>query len=190
MQVELPFGEVKRCFRLVNDLFGSRCFRDLLDTGIYPDMKEMTESAAVIWALKHRVKDFSLSDPQVTAFCVGDGATPRTGAMLAFRSKWFVFSIDPLLPKSGVWPGVNRLAMLSKPVEEVTPITSSKVVIVAVHSHAPLQASVDRFLSSTQRIVIAIPCCVPQTIENIRPDVEYRDDGIWSPQNKVKIWRL
>jgi len=191
MQVQVSFGEIKRCFRLVNDLFASECFRDLLDTGIYPNMKEMTESAAVIWALRHRARRFAfdLQDPTIRAFCVGDGKTPRTGAMLAFRSKWHVVSIDPLLKGRTTWP-VARLACAGKKIEDFGPVKGlDKAVIVAVHSHAPLQEAVNR-IQARHRLVIAIPCCVKQGIEGVKPVLEYVDDGIWSPKNKVKIWRI
>lgn len=36
---------------------------------------------------------------------------------------------------------------------------------------------------------IAIPCCVPQTIGSLTPDVEYEDPGIWSPKRKVLVWK-
>jgi len=39
----------------------------------------------------------SLRDPNVVAVVVGDGRTPRTAALLAMRTRWTVWSIDPAL---------------------------------------------------------------------------------------------
>ena len=82
--------------------------------------------------------------------------------------------------------GVERLTCIRSRVEEIE-VPASRAVVVAVHSHAPLAASVDAVLAD-EVAVIAIPCCVDLTLPN-DPDWSYRDEGIWSPANEVRVWR-
>ena len=66
------------------------------------------------------------------------------------------------------------------------PFEGRIVVIVAVHSHVPLDVCLKRVHADTIHVV-AIPCCIQLDLHR-SPDYEYRDEGIWSPKNRVKIW--
>lgn len=64
------------------------------------------------------------------------------------------------------------------------------VIVVHVHSHATLDATLSRIHGARMVSAVAIPCCVPQFITGpIEPDYVYRDEGIVSPENEVKVWR-
>ena len=48
-------------------------------------------------ATEHLAGIVSPSDADVIALVIGDGRCPRTGALLAMRTKWTVLSVDPAL---------------------------------------------------------------------------------------------
>jgi len=126
---------------------------------------------------------FTLSDRGVTVAVVGDGHTPRTAALFAFRSVWQAVSIDPNL-RDKQWK-VERLTCYPRRVEDVA-LRFDRAVVVGVHSHASLATTLRR-ITAADRAVVWIPCCVPVDIET-PPDQDFVDPGIWSPQNRVMIW--
>ena len=51
--------------------------------------KELSESFACFNAARvHLAETFLPSDPHVTLLAIGDGLTPRTAALFAFRTAW------------------------------------------------------------------------------------------------------
>jgi len=161
---------------------------DMLMLGVFPDAKEVTESYAAFNAVRNKLK-FDLSDPHVTAISVGDGHTPRTATLMAFRTNWKCISLDPGLDEKRIpiWESkVDRLTCLKKAVEDVN-MDFDKVVILCVHSHADIHSTLDH-IKGKSRALVGIPCCVSYDYE-IEPDYDYLDAGIWSPKNNVKVWR-
>lgn len=106
-----------------------------------------------------------------------------------FRTKWQCISVDPLLDSKKI-PGwesqVSRLTCIPKRVEEVD-LFYDKVVVVAVHSHANMKNVLDHVRGKV-RSMVAIECCVLYNY-GIKPNKQYRDAGIWSPKNLVKVWK-
>lgn len=163
--------------------------RDMLGLYIFPNAKEITESYAAFNAARTRLKFLLLGDENVNLVAVGDGKTPRTAALFAFRTKWNCISIDPELDHDKIrfWESqVQRLTCIPKRVEEVD-LYFDKCLIVAVHSHAKISAILDH-IKAKKRSLIAIPCCISYE-HDVRPR-EYRDAGIWSPKNLVKVWKV
>jgi hypothetical protein len=168
----------------------------LLSHGLFPNAKEVTESFAAYSAVLRHLPDIALSDRRVTLVAVGDGHSPRTGALFALRSAWRCISVDPALKETGRrpvgrpvsrgWGRIDRLEVIAARVEDVT-VEADVAVIVAVHSHAPLDAAV-RSVRANRIAVVAMPCCVPQVLST-EPDVAYQDPGIWSPERTVLVWR-
>ena len=161
---------------------------DMMVLEVFPNAKEITESYAAFNAAARKLK-YDLGDPHVTMVAVGDGHTPRTATLFAFRTNWQCISLDPGLNvnKMPLWESkIQRLHCIPKKVEDVN-MEFGKVLIVAVHSHANLSNTLDH-IRGDSRSLIAIPCCVDYS-HAIEPDMEYRDAGIWSPKNLVKIWR-
>jgi hypothetical protein len=186
-KIELPWPELRPLFRYINEIMGCKCFPDLLELGIYPNAKEITESlAAYSAARKYGKKLFPFEDRKTSMISVGDGASPRTAAMFAFRSAWQCYSIDPNLKHKANWKRIKRLVVMPNKIEDLAGGHFCKLVLAAVHSHAPLDVACEKF-TADKRMVVAIPCCVPQVRER-PPDIEYIDKGIWSPENKVQIW--
>ena len=171
----------KRLFRHINDIMGCACFPDLLERKLFPNAKEITESNATYNAVRWHLPRFSLSDPSNVVVSVGDGHTPRTAALFAFRTAWNAYSVDPMLrPKD--WK-VARLHTFPMKIEEHFFLFQSPVVIVAVHSHASLTSTLDH-IKSPDRALVAMPCCVPVDLKT-PPDMCYRDPGIWSEKNEI-----
>ena len=161
---------------------------DMLLFGLFPNAKEVTESYAALNAVKTKLKQYDLSDPEVTLVSVGDGRTPRTASLFAFRTNLQCISIDPLLntEKIPYWENnIKRLKCYPNCVEELD-LCYDKVIIVAVHSHANMKNTLDHVRGKV-RSMVAIPCCKP-FVHEIKPK-EFRDAGIWSPKNLVKVWR-
>ena len=76
-----------RVFRHIDELIGCACFPDLLERKFFPNGKEITESAAAYHYVRWHLPRFALRDPDIAMVSVGDGHTPRTAAMFAFRSE-------------------------------------------------------------------------------------------------------
>ena len=78
----------KASSRYTSELLSLACGPRLLELGLYPDAKELTESFAAFSAVREHLKEhFVPHDPTVTVLCVGDGVAPRTAALFAFRTK-------------------------------------------------------------------------------------------------------
>lgn len=72
----------------------------LIAAKLFPNIKEVTESIGAFAAIKNHINVGRADD--VDVFVVGDGHTPRTGALIASLTKWHVKSIDPQMrQKSG-----------------------------------------------------------------------------------------
>lgn len=157
----------------------------MLELGLFPNAKEITESYAAYEAVaSHITTDFGNSD--ITVICPGDGTKPRTAATFAFRSAWTAYSIDPALRKES-WP-VRRLECLKSKIEDVSLEFDHKVILVLVHAHCRLQECLKSIKAQSYDIV-AMPCCVPLFLDGIEPDIQYEDPNIWSPENTIKIWK-
>jgi len=189
LRIPVDYLYVKPLFRYINELCSCKCFPDLLISKVFPDAKELTESCAAYNALRHKAKVFRLNDRSVTMIAVADGNTPRTAALFAFRTAWKCLSIDPRLKPDKLedWEGsIQRLRCIDSRIQDIPNLHFPKLVIAAVHSHAPLDIVAQK-LTAAERVIVAIPCCVKQETDR-PPDIEYTDRGIWSPHNKVKIW--
>lgn len=172
--------------KYINEMMGCACFPDLLSMKIFPDGKEITESCSPYNFLRNNKESlFSLGDSNVALISVGDGCAPRTAAMFAFRTAWNCYSIDPNMN----WKNngrVDRLECFKCRVEEMPYYHFDNLVLLHIHSHAPLLESCNHF-TANKRIVLSMPCCVKQVRER-EPDLIYVDESVWSPHNKNLVW--
>lgn len=178
----------KPSLKYIDELLRMNCASDLLEWKLFPNAKEITESMAAVAAMRAHLwrYGYSPSDKEVTLISVEDGSTPRTAALFAVRTAWQCIAIDPRLRTKPDWNSIDRLTIYSQPIEECHFITNGPVVLVGVHSHANLRASVQA-ITSPRLAIVAIPCCVPLTLDT-EPDVMYSDYGIASPERTVKVW--
>jgi hypothetical protein len=172
--------------RYLDMLVTSKCGADLLSRKLYPNAKEVTEAYSCFDATS-KLK-LPWGDSSRLAVVVGDGSTPRLGAMVAMRTAWTVASIDPKL-KQRDWR-VKRLACYSVPIELVRcHLVGTDVCIFMPHSHAPVVEVLKNITTTGQRTLITQDCCVRQLVDGVAPDFEYRDPSCWSPENVIRIWR-
>lgn len=174
--------------RYIEELVKTRCFAQLLSLSIFPNAKEITESMGTYNALRTHLCDWKMNDKSIACVVVGDGTTPRTAALIAMRSAWTLYSIDPRLHHDGKHKSIERLFQFCGPVERFN-LEADRVLIVAVHSHAPIRPVLNNIIGKLCRAMIAIPCCNFDTLPYTQPDVEYSDENIWSKANTVKIWK-
>jgi hypothetical protein len=185
--------------KYLDDLFKTRCGPDLLQRGLFPNAKEWTESCGA-WHAVWKMLGWNPGDMDTLVLVPGDGCSPRTAAMFTYRSAWRAISIDPRLRDK--WHGMRRITLNQDTVENVLQralesgrVPSGhglirRVLVAAVHSHAPLDKAVRlaRLFYPKKLAVVAIPCCVHQKL-HVPPDIRYIDRNIWSPENEVLIWR-
>jgi hypothetical protein len=166
-----------------NRFIGMKCAPDMLKVGLYPNLKEITESFAAFEATLHL--EYEYNDPNVNVVCVGDGVSPRTAAMFAYRSKWTVCSVDPSL-RNKSW-NIHRYTGYTAKIEDVSLNFDTPTLIVCVHSHAKLTNCLNS-IKAPIRHVINIPCCVKPDIG--KPFFSYEDIHIHSPMNRVEIYHV
>jgi len=160
--------------------------------------KEITESFALLSAAKTFV-----SEPfnNVHTLIIGDGASPRTGAVFAYYTTTTVTSIDPNFnldfyqkhstqqEKMG-YP-IQRLTLIKSKIEDLknTPIDCNHKTLLTIwpHSHADMNSlPVTNYLN---RYDIALPCCIPIPLNwQHEPHITYIDKHILSPKNTIHIW--
>lgn len=193
-----------------NQFLNLKCAPDLILDELYPNAKEITESMAAYSAVKKLFPSelYNFGKEDITLISVGDGRSPRTAGLFAYRSNWKCISIDPALSR-GIkerWKSIKRLGILPVKVEEVNFKAlikpSSRVIVVAVHSHADLDYTVRSVEAAGGYVegVVAIPCCFSQdikplvetptyTVRDFNMIDEYEDLGIWSDKRTIKIWK-
>lgn len=167
----------------------------ILSAGIYPDAKEITEAVAALRAVETYLRPMSFNTRRggVRVICVGDGSTPRCGALFAAETAWDVWSVDPALKvREYRFRGAERLRLIAERSETSehsifsSETLADRALVIAVHSHAPLAETVRR-VRAKQIAVVAMTCCVPHDIAR-SPDVQYEDENVWSPERTVRIW--
>lgn len=180
----------KGSYRYIEEFFRlDKSASDMLLLGIFPNAKEVTESYAAFNAVRKNI-ELDTKDTNVVVISVWDGRTPRTAALFAFLTKWQSISVDPQLntEKIPFWESkIQRLKCIPKKIEDID-LKFKKVIIVAVHSHAPLLEILNHVKAEEQRSLISIPCCISYNY-NKTSCKEYYDAGIWSEKNLVKIWK-
>mmetsp|Transcript_47646 Transcript_47646/g.102014 ORF Transcript_47646/g.102014 Transcript_47646/m.102014 type:complete len:377 (-) Transcript_47646:412-1542(-) len=184
--------------RYTTELLELNCGPVLLELKLFPNAKELTESFACFAAVRtHLGSVFKPTDPEVTVLVVGDGMTPRTAALFAFRTSWRCVSVDPLLkeregPETSPWgESVERLTALRGMVEEMPILHSESVLIVMPHAHVGLEATLQRVRWRRHLGVLAMPCCnfyKDLGLPDAKPHIEKEDPGIVSPHRLLRLW--
>ena len=191
VQVTMPMPNPKH----INRFLKRNCALDLLNPKFHMkwDAKEISESEAMLYAIWTHL-EVRPTDENVVAYCVGDGARPRTGALLAFTTQWKVQSIDPLLSQwNNEYMPVQRLTIIPSRVQDVLQvnnyITRQTRIIVAPHSHAPLKDCLHLFKNNAgPNHIVAMPCCQDLHLHQ-EPDKVYYDWACLSPERLVKVWK-
>ena len=105
--------------RYINEFIKLKCAADLLELGIFPNAKEITESFAAWNAVRRHLWKRGFSpDKNLNCYVIGDGTTPRTAALVAFISNFYVFSIDPNSRWKERYRSIKRLTICRCKIED------------------------------------------------------------------------
>lgn len=156
--------------------------------------KEITESMAMLEAAKRFIPNVS----ECLVVVVGDGASPRTGAVFAYFTKAEVISVDPAFnmahwevhyrQQAAMGFPIQRLEVIKDKIEDVPIYCKDKrVLILWPHSHADMDSI--KLFDYGQRYDIAMPCCrqIPSNWASL-PHIYYEDKNILSPKRSIHIW--
>jgi hypothetical protein len=155
----------------------------------------------------------------VRVYCVGDGKYPITAAAMALNYPypgWEFISIDPLSEHIDVSMTQHKLIQVQgksqdykiptlptsvsddssdKSQEEYSDITTYVDLVLACHSHAPLQEFWDRILkrraddnTRCRSICITMHCCADFSDINQPPVLVFDDYEVYSPKREVRIY--
>lgn len=187
----------------LDEFISLTCAPDMLIRKLFPNAKEITESMGMFQAVVRVAKSENTKDERVKLFVIGDGNTPRTAAMFAFRTSWFCWSIDPALK--------NYQQRIEKPIRglntspykfeelEYGHLAYIKAAIkepgrkILVLPHAHISHSVLEEVFDENTLVVTMPCCYPfkeqqETWHGRKPDIIYHDWRIHSPEREIRIW--
>lgn len=164
-------------------------------------------------SLKVGQPSVAFNDKNVTLVAVGDGVTPRTATMFAFRTQWHCISIDPAL-RNGPWDTVSNLHSIQSRVQDATvPISESDrlVIVVMWHAHVSVRDAVsclqfngrkwdvdDVSLSQQLRQRVAVVSCACCNYDEVQrtmpdgspPDVVFEDTGVPGLMRTVRVWKF
>ncbi len=169
--------------------------------------KEITECMGMVNSLYralHLIQLDTQTLDNVTVYCVADGYAPYNAAtMLLFISNtsWKYVSIDPQMEYdvsnlASYHPIKDRLSVLKQKSQDYiikrndrdeSGSCSNMSIVIACHSHAPLQEFWDRV--ATPKIAIVMPCCGKTWSSlNESPILTFEDYEILSPRRKIFIY--
>ena len=139
--------------------------------------KEISESFGATKALFDYDQKYQLNlrkgNKKVVVFVPGDGCKPYTSAALLLQTpqSWTCISIDPALktnktvtidqnePRLCIQPIALEEMDLTEPSIANRLNEADAIVVLAVHSHAPLQSFWSKLPANKLRICVSIPCC-------------------------------
>ena len=170
--------------------------------------KEITECMGMVNSV-YRALHLAELDAQtlsnVTVYCLADGNAPyNAAAMLLFvpNPSWTYVSIDPEMEYdtsklASYHPIKDRLKVIKQKSQDYAvqgnnsnPSSSCRgdlSIVIACHSHAPLQEFWDRIM--TPKVAIVMPCC-GKTWSSLdeQPVQTFEDYEILSPRRKIFIY--
>lgn len=177
--------------------------------------KEVSEAMAMVDAVDRAFKlihnNSASAFTGVRVLVVGDGKRPLCAACLClhFPATWTYYSIDPIMKVEDVgsystrffqhcclsqefiipdfegYPSVPEIPSAS--VETNKP-SSMMTVVVACHSHAPLQEFLSRISGST--VVVTMPCCADYSdVHTMEQVLQFEDFEVYSPKRTVHIYK-
>ena len=187
--------------RYTDELLTLRCAPALLQLQLFPNAKELTESFACFNAARaHLAEAFRPDDPSVLLLAIGDGLTPRTAALFAFRTSWRCVAVDPLMRAPESWgERIERLTAHRATVAaaaEAEPgggFVAPRVLLVLPHAHVGLAGCLRLVRWQVALGAVVLPCCdwygTISTAGCGAPMHEAEDPAIVSPHRLVRVWQ-
>jgi hypothetical protein len=189
---EVIVGIRKLSLGYLNTFVRLKCAPQMLSLSLFPNAKEITESMGAFHAIRGLLGGPAMGDKTIRCYVVGDGVSPRTGALFAFRTAWQICSIDPNMRNKTTWDVIDRLERYSMTDQAFINLKKEALVydgldiVVAVHSHAKFPTMWKAL--KPPKIGLAMECCVPQKCQS--PLIkEFDDFSIHSPKRAIKIWK-
>ncbi|OWZ16112.1 hypothetical protein PHMEG_00010150 [Phytophthora megakarya] len=190
--------------RYLNEFVGKlHCAPALLQHGLFPYAKEVTESMALFNAVRRYIEPKTKGETQKDngkhdgIVVVGDGNTPRTAAMFAFRMRgWKCYSVDPAMEKgtserSRGWADVSNLVVVRNKIENVR-IALRRAIVVLVHAHVTLDQALSAVQAEEVCGVVTMPCCnwygQQESLFGRGPDLVYDDFSVLSDHREIRLW--
>jgi len=196
----------------IDRFLGWKCAHELLDLEIY-NARELTESIAMRQAAVKVKKGLGIDNrnTEVLIVVVGDGATPRTGAIIAYTTSWKVRSVDPQMRSEWIHNDpyeddyinnrIRRIACYRNTIENwcfdnILEKKFKHIVIMAPHTHCSIMPAIDwAFRNKEFKMVenihfIANPCCyeLMLPLDYGLPKV-YDDWGIVSGHRRIQVYK-
>ncbi len=158
----VPYVSGNRGHPYVDRFLKLKCAPSLLGIGwTSKPSKEISESMAARQAVVDHISRVGVSrnDPDVVCVCVADGTSSRTAALIAYTTAWQVHAVDPAAVPART-ADVRRLTVHPCTLSEAAIPVADRVVVCAVHSHAPW-AEVGQLCNRyAAGLLVAMPCCV------------------------------
>lgn len=165
--------------------------------------KEVSESFACFNGLQLLGKlkniDFN-SIVNANVYVIGDGMLPFTSMVLSLLLPYHynIYSIDPILDFDMTTLDSNRntnriIISRNKSEDFVIPdsiMPNTLSIVIACHSHAPLEEFWNRIKCKGKAMAVSIPCCGKfwSIMKNANPVFEYDDYEIFSPRRRVYLY--
>ncbi len=186
----------KPSLRYVDFFLKLKCAAELIATGFYPNAKEISETQGVFEGARHKLK-LDYKDRSVAIVVVGDGYNPRTGYYIACMTQWSVFSVDPAMQRD--YEKITHLIEKRKHLSifpdqiENCKIDLEKfktIVLLFVHSHASLKASVNALKTNDSAVIhaVSMPCCFDDDL-GIPYDIKFDDPYVISVHRSIFIYK-
>lgn len=157
--------------------------------------KEITES----WAMLEAANNHCLNLDSHHIIVVGDGCSPRTGAIFAYFTKAMVTSVDPGFNLSHWQEHVAKQTAMGFPPQRLEVIQDyidktkidchgRPLLVIWPHSHAHMNEC--NPVNHGLRTDIAMPCCV-KVPKNwlLKPHSTYDDENVISPKRTIHVWQ-
>lgn len=174
-------------YKYIHQFFRLTCMLDMWERKLFPNLKEVTESIGMYEATLINL-DLDLKDTNTAIVVIGDGHTPRTAAMFAFRSALDCYSIDPNLREKN-W-NVKRLTVIKEKIENVKADFLEKykrVVFILPHAHVNFKMM--SHLIDKRASIVNMPCCTDFHCP-FNPEVAYVNFKVHSPKNIIEVYKV
>jgi hypothetical protein len=158
---------------------------NLLDLNLFPNAKELTESMGMYNAIRHAKLKLS---GDYNCIVVGDGHTPRTGALVAMRTNYDCYSIDPLMRLKYKWQNINRLNIYDLKIQDMYLSMDIHTILMLPHAHVSIKTCLEN-IKAPSFTIISMDCCFDNSDIDTPPDLDYVDVDIISEKNRIKIWK-
>lgn len=172
-------------------------------------MQELAESMAAFAAVREHVRGdggddvLAFGSRNIVLVAVGDGSTPRTASLFAFRTAWRCVSIDPALKTAGKWRDVSSLTLVKSRAQDVQVLVEKheRVVLIMWHAHVSVKDAIKCLgfaggeQATRERVaLIACHCCNFDKRQRFMlgdaPDIEYEEDGMPGLMRSVRVWKF